>query len=237
MTLASVHRRSGGRANVVATIVGAWLAGTACAATPCDFRGLAVGDHATPQQIMAHFGITKYTTADPPQTQAEHDRAFSAELKRGAQVSLINAAEEKAWQEGAACREDFCRIPYGSVHVGEDPFPVQVGVFVAFDSTHKITAIDVSFDRLQWEEVLELLNTKYGDNWRKEETQDVTTDYETKKSQPDVVTVLTHRTAGTNHKTGDRCTINVKSRDIIWLHTTPPIYRSEMEIKLVSRNF
>ena len=138
---------------------------------------------------------------------------------------------------GSGCGHKHCRIRYGEVHVGEEPYSIPVGVYVFFDSASKITAIDVSYDKLQWDDVLELLNTKYGNNWRKEETQDTTTDYETKKSQLDVVTVLTLRNNGTNPKTGDKCTINTRSRDIIWLHTTPPIYRAEMEIRLVSKNF
>jgi hypothetical protein len=207
------------------------------AATPCDFKGLSVGDKANPEQIMKHFGIEKYTTADPPQTEAEREATSKAFLKRSEQVSMTNALQEAEWREGPACREHSCRITYGRVTVGESPYPIPVGVFVAFDATHKITAIDVSYDRGQWDEVLELLNTKYGDNWRKEETQDVTTDYETKKSQPDTLTVLTHRSPGTNPATGDKCTINTESRDFVWLHTTPPIYRAELEIRLVSKNF
>jgi len=190
---------------------------------------------------MAHFGIKKFIkNADDPspnQTKEQHQAAFNAQLKRAQQVSLTNAAEEKDWNEGSACGRTYCRIRYGDVQVGEEPYSIPVGVYAFFNTTGKITAIDVSYDKGQWDEVLEMLNTKYGNNWRKEEIQDVTTDYETKKSQPDMVTILTHRNNGTNPRTGERCTINTRSRDIIWLHTTPPIYRAEMEIKLISKNF
>ena len=109
--------------------------------------------------------------------------------------------------------------------------------FVAFDQTGKVTAIDVYYGKSDWDEVLSLLNTKYGNNWRKEEIQDVTTDYEHKKSELDTVTVLTHRTPGTNPETGDKCSIVTMSRDIVFLHTTPPAYRAVLEVKLISKNF
>ena len=43
------------------------------AVTPCDFKGLSVGDKATPQQIMTHFGITQYVknADDPPPNQTK----------------------------------------------------------------------------------------------------------------------------------------------------------------------
>jgi hypothetical protein len=212
------------------------------AATPCDFKGLSVGDKATPQQIMTHFGTTKYIKNgdDSPtttQTKEQKEAVFNARMKRAQKVSMINEAEEEEEKAGPACGHTYCRIPYHYVHVGEEPYSIPVGVYVSFDSTGKVTAIDVSYDKIQWDDVLELLNTKYGENWRREDTQDVTTDYETKKSEPETVTVLTHRNNGTNPKTGDKCVINTRSRDIIWLHTTPPIHRAVMEIRLVSKNF
>ena len=202
------------------------------AAPPCDFKGISVGDHFTPQQIMAHFGITKYKDADLPKSKDQ----FNAQLERAKVVGLMNAAEEEDWNEGPSCGKTHCRIPYG-VTVGEEPFPVHVGVFVSFNLKGKITAIDINYDKSDWDEVLQMLNTKYGNDWRKDELVDVVTDYQTKKSETTTVTVLTHRNRGINQKTGDKCTINTTSQDIIFLHTTPPAYRAEMEIKLISKNF
>jgi hypothetical protein len=211
--------------------------GAVNAATPCDFKGLSVGDKATPQQIMRQFGITKYTTADPPQTDAQKKAAFDAQMKRAKEVSIMNAAEEQESEEGPACRENYCRLPYGYVTVGNEPHPIYVGAFVSFDSTGRVTEIDVTYDKSLWDEVLQLLNLKFDDNWQREDTQDVTTDYQTKKHERDTVTVLTHRTQGTNPKTRDKCAITATSRDIVWLHSMPPIYRAELVIKLISKNF
>jgi len=204
----------------------------ASAATPCDFKGLSVGDRATPQQIMQRFGVTKYADSDTPLTPDQ----LKARLERAKEVSLINALEEEEWKQGPACDKTSCRIPYG-ITVGEGPFPINVGVFIAFDKTEKITAIDLSYSKSDWDDVLQLLNTKYGNNWRKDETEEVTTDYKNKKSELDTVTVLTHRNLGTNPKTGDKCSIIAMSRDVVFLHTTPPAYKAVLEIRIISKNF
>jgi hypothetical protein len=204
------------------------------AVTPCDFKGLSVGDKATPQQIMSHFGIAKYSVdADRPTNSA----AEEAQLRRAEKVGSMNAVEEEEWKAGPACREEYCRIPYG-VSVGEEPLPIPVGVAVFINpSTHQVTAIDVTYDTVQWDEVLELLNTKYGDNWREEDKQGVVMNYEDKKSFPIVVKVLTHRSAGINPTTRTTCSIAATSSDLVFMHTTPPVIRAVLEIKLISRNF
>ena len=119
------------------------------AATPCDFKGLSIGDTATPQQIMAHFGITKFMkNADDPspnQIKEQHQAAFNAQLKRAQQVSLTNAAEKKDWNEGSACGRTFCRIKYGDAQVGEEPYSIPVGVYAFFNTNGKITAIDIIY--------------------------------------------------------------------------------------------
>jgi len=216
------------------------LAGSASAATPCDFKGLAVGDHASPQAIMAALGVTKYedqVAAKAAETKAEHDKAFAARMKRADEVGIMNATEESEFHDGPACDDSSCRIPYGTVTVGEQPFLITVEVFVAFDQTQKITAIDVKYSGSDWDEVLEMMNKKYGPGWQKEVIDDVTTNFATKKSYADPTTLLKHVPDGQNLKTGDSCTITAKSRDLVFEHSMPPLLRSVLEIKLVSTNF
>lgn len=186
---------------------------------------------------MKHFGVEKYKTSDEQQTQAQRNAAFDAYTKRAEKVGPMNAIEEEKLNTGPACEWNHCRVPYGVV-VGNSSFPARVAVFISFhkeDGT--IEAIDVSYDRDEWDDVLAMLNTKYGDDWRVEEVQDATTDYETKKAELVTVTVLTHRTLGINSKTGDKCSIRAVSRDKAFVHSTPPFNRAELEIKLVSKNF
>jgi hypothetical protein len=204
------------------------------ATTPCDFKGLSVGDKATPQQIMKHFGVDKFLDADA--TQAKNKADFDSNLKRAETVGLMNASEEADWHMGPACGYNYCRIPYG-VSVGSGAFPIPVGVFVSFDKAGTIEAIDVSYSYSQWNDVLELLNTKYGDNWRSEVTNEVVTNLETKKSEQLSMTEILHRTPGTNPKTGDKCTLHATSLDLVFTHSMAPLYRASLEIKLVSKNF
>lgn len=206
------------------------------AAPPCDFKGLSVGDKATPKQIMKRFGFDKYKDADEAQKIAHGDVAYQAYLKRAEKVGLINAADEQDFHLGPACGRNYCRIPFG-VTVGIESFPIRVGLFIAFDKGGTIEAIDVSYDSLDWGAVLTLLNTKFGDDWRVEETPDITTDLETKKSEQVTVIVLTHKTFGINAKTGDKCSISTTSRDMVYRHSMPPFNRAELEIKLISKNF
>src|ERR1700692_1848773 len=111
---------------IVACIV---FVGTVRAAPPCDFKGLSVGDKATPQQIMKHFGVDKYKDSDEEQKTAHGAAAYEKYLERAKKVGLNNAAEEQAFQVGPACGWNHCRIPFG-VTVGNRSFPIRVGVFV-----------------------------------------------------------------------------------------------------------
>ena len=211
---------------------------SAQAATPCDFKGLSVGDRATPEQIMKHFGVDKFADGAAYSKLSIEQRypIDKARLDRAKIVGLSNAAEEEHWKLGPACDYDSCRIPYG-VTVGSGTFPISVGVFVSFDKAGIIQSIDVSYDNSDWEEVMALLNTKYGNNWRTETGVQTLTDLETKKSELRDEVEITHRSLGTNSKTHDTCTLHGASLDMVFLHTTPPIYRSYFEIKLVSKNF
>jgi hypothetical protein len=52
-----------------------------------------------------------------------------------------------------------------------------------------------------------------------------------------VITVLTHREPGINRASGDACSIVATSNDRVVLHTTPPVIRAVLEIKLISKKF
>jgi len=134
---------------------------TVHAATPCDFKGLSVGDKATPTQIMKHFGIDKFVEdSDAEFTKQQKAPGYWEHVKK---VGLHNAAEEIFWRMGPSCNYNSCEIPFG-VTVGSGAFPISVGVFISFDKAGTIEAIDVTYDYLQWDEVMELLNTKYGNS-------------------------------------------------------------------------
>jgi hypothetical protein len=217
---------------------------SASAETPCDFKGLSVGDRATPQQIMQHFGIHKFTDEDITKMSAADLAKWSARsraksdafFKRIGQVGMKNALEEEYLSQGPTCDTGSCRISSG-VNVGNGPDAILVGVSVYFDNAGVVTAIEVSYSKDDWDAVLQLMNTKYGEEWASREYLDFTADPATNKSTLGPVTAIMHRTNGTNLRTGDGCTIKATSQDDMWRHTTPPVLRARLEIELVSKNF
>lgn len=215
-------------------VLGATYSTTLLADTPCDFKGLAVGDSATPQQIMAHYGITKFRV-EKEQEQLS-DAEFNEKMDRAKKTSIVNAQEEDDWKKGAICDKDFCRIPYG-VTIGNDPYPTNVQLFLGFNSKGVITEIDVSFDHDAWEEVLAILNNKYGDNWRVETSDLGTYDFVQRSSLVVSQISLTHKNPGRNVKTGDACSIFANAYDAWYVHSIEPRYRANVIIRLISRNF
>jgi len=194
---------------------------------------LSVGDKATPAQIMKHFGVEKYNDSEAEWAKAQNAPDYWEHMEK---VGPSNAAEEIFWKMGPSCDKKSCEIPYG-VTVGSGASPIDVLVFISFDKTGTIELIDISFDSTQWDDVLALLNTKYGDGWRTEESPMMVGKYGAKESLEFTVTELRHRTPGTNSKTGDTCTLYARNIDKIWEHSTSPIYRGFLEIKRVSKNF
>jgi len=210
---------------------------SAYAATPCDFKGLSVGDKVSPQEIMRHYGIENFTIEDEqskrtPQTDAE----FKALTDRANEVNIINAQEEREWAKGPVCGSDYCRIPSG-VEVGNEPYPIPVQLFIGFDRHDIVTEIDITFDHDSWDDIILILNNKYGDSWKKETSELPTYDFQNKSSGSVTQIVLTHRNPGRNPKTGDACEIFANAYDTWFVHSMEPNYRANVVIKLISRNF
>jgi len=76
---------------------------------------------------------------------------------------LINEAEEENWHAALLATTTLAELITATSTLARSR--IRFGrVYVFFDLTDKITAIDISYDKSQWDEVLQLLNTKYGDN-------------------------------------------------------------------------
>jgi len=198
------------------------------AATPCDFKGVSVGDKATPTTLMAAFGI-KHFTMSPPGWKS--DRKLETAKKYG----IISAGEIEDWEIGASCNSDSCRIPFG-VSVGNDNTPVSV--FVSIPGG-QVREIDVQFSEAYWDILTPVLSKKYGDSWRVERDEGfVVTNLEDGKSITTERITMTHRNNGRNSKTKDVCTIRATNIDMIFRHHDPlGALHSELVIKLVSDNF
>ena len=66
----------------------------AMAGTPCDFKGVSVGDKMTPRQIMNALGVNEFKT-NPPKFPFEKAR------KLFDKYGIIPAGEIEDWQIGA----------------------------------------------------------------------------------------------------------------------------------------
>ena len=196
--------------------------------TPCDFKGVSVGDKMSAQQLMTAYGVAKYKMN--PKLPS-----FEESLPDIQKYGVLAAGEIRDWNVGPYCDDKLCTIPWG-VSIGNSDMPVSV--YVGFRS-EQITEIDVSFSQIYWDEILRLLDKKYGRNWKVERDADVVlTDLETKKRLVAERITLNHRSGGVNAKTRDTCQIWATNYDVIFYHhdALGP-FHSQFVIKLVSKNF
>jgi hypothetical protein len=147
---------------------------------------------------------------------------------------ITGASELEDWKIGPYCRDDYCRIPWG-VTVGNNDIPVS-----AFVSIHTgvITEIDVSFGAIYWDDVLPIIEKKYGSQWKFDQTDMVVTEYETKEHDILQRTVAENRRVGVNASTRDTCHMSATNIDIIFRHHDPlGSLHSIFVLKLDSKNF
>jgi len=177
------------------------------AETPCDFKGVSVGNKMAPAEIMAALGVTKYKT-NPPQSSFEEMIALAEKY------GTISAGELLDWKIGPYCKETSCLVPYG-IAVGNNNTPVHV--FIAFHEG-LITEIDVSFGEMYWDEMLPILDQKYGADWKVEREMVPITNYETKKPTIRESILLNHISNGVNRRTNGRCQIWAQNLDMVFEH-------------------
>jgi hypothetical protein len=148
-------------------ICGLILVNPSRAETPCDFKGISVGNKMTPDEIMATLGVTNYKTSPAK-------RFDKAAAEKYGTIPALELEEEEI---GPYCDHSSCRVPHG-VFVGNDNTPVNV--FISFHDL-LITEIDVSFSLSNWDEVVPILDQKYGADWKVERSEALISDYVTKK--------------------------------------------------------
>lgn len=200
------------------------------AETPCDFKGISVGNKMSQAELMAALGVTQYKMN--PARRSLSDQSMEIAVKK---YGLLAAGELEDWEIGPYCDETSCHIPYG-IRVGNnDGIPVKV--FISFHEG-LISGIDVSFSETSWDEMLPIFDQKYGADWNVERTDLPITNYETKEYNTVKRIVLEHGTNGTNRSTKDHCKIWATNFDIIFEHHDPlGAYQSLIEIQLISKNF
>src|SRR5882724_2601943 len=94
--------------NPVATLlVGAFVfASSSHAETPCDFKGVSVGDKMISAEVMTALGVTKYKVNPPPFSWKERHAVIE-------KYGVVAASELADWDIGPHCNDDSCVIPYG----------------------------------------------------------------------------------------------------------------------------
>jgi hypothetical protein len=208
-------------------LVGALLLASAShAATPCDFKGISVGNNMTPPEIMSMLGVSKYKM-NPTRPSFEEMKPLYDKY------GLLPAAEIEDWNIGPYCAETYCEAPYGIV-VGVD---TPASVHVAFHQG-LVTEIDVSYSETYWDDILPVLNQKYGADWDVEHDDMPITNIESNATSILPRITLNHATNGTNQSTKDRCQIQATNLDIVFEHHDAyGPYHSIFMIKLISKNF
>ena len=212
---------------ITALLCALLFASPVLAETPCDFKGISVGDRMSPGEIMSALGVTQYKT-NP--TRQSLDEQMPLLKKYG----IMAAGEIEDWKIGPYCADRICRIPYGVAVGNNNSIPVNVAI-----SFHEgqIVEILVSFSESHWDEMLPIFDQKYGADWRVDRKPIFITDYETKKSTEVQSVSLEHLAKGTNIKTNDRCTILATNFDMFFEHhdALGP-YHSRIVIQLISKN-
>jgi hypothetical protein len=174
---------------------------------PCDFKGIAIGDKLTREQVMERLGIKKFKL-DPPRTSLID---MDAELEK---YGITGAAEREDDKTGPYCREDYCNIPWG-LFVGDDKIAVKV--FVALKE-NVVYAIEISFNTIFWNDIWDILTRKYGQAWEIEKSPIGVMEIETKKVDTLDRVIVTHKFGGTNPSSKDTCSLSATNVDIVFRH-------------------
>ena len=112
-----------------------------------------------------------------------------------------------------------------------------VNVLISFHES-LITEIDVSFSATNWNEMLPILDQKYGADWKVDREYGPITNFETNKTTVREIISMNHITNGVNRRTNDRCQISATNIDMVFEHHDEyGPYHSVFVIKLISKNF
>jgi hypothetical protein len=216
-------------AKQVAVLLGVLLLSSpSLAETPCDFKGISVGNKMSPTELMSALGMTQFK--DNPSK-----RSFDQIMPLVKKYGLTAAGDLEDWEIGPYCNNTSCHVPYGIAVGNNNGVPVKVDI--AFQEG-LITEIVVSFSEVNWDEMGPIFDQKYGADWTIERYDMPITNYETKESLTVQRIVLQHVTKGTNLTTKDRCQIWATNFDIVFEHHDAfGPYHSELLIQLISKNF
>jgi hypothetical protein len=212
------------RRTLTAMALALWASTAQAQPTPCDFKGVSVGDRMGPAEIMNRLGITDY----------QMNPEININWENVERYGITGEAELREQWMKPFCTETDCRITRGMI-IGDH---IPAYAFVSFHDG-VVTEIDVSFNSLYWNDTLPILDEKYGANWKVVEHHDQPViNYQTKETHTTELIALEHANYGTNRKTGERCQILATSLDLVFEHRDLlGLYHAMITIKLLSKNF
>ena len=152
------------------------------------------------------------------------------------QYGLLGAANMTDEKIGPYCGDDNCRISTGIVTVGID---IPAKVFILFSKEqHKIQAIDVFVNSLNWDDLVPILYGKYGAQWIIEKSSMGIVGLKTKRSVSVEQITMIHNTGGSNIKTKDTCELSASKYNSVFEQVDSlGLNQSVFEIKIISKNF
>jgi len=211
-------------AKVIAGILLLFATPAYCAAAPCDFKGVSVGDKLAKKELMAKLGIKRFKINPDVSLvrSTENDER---------QYGYLVAQDMALLRVGPYCLGNMCFIPYG-VEI-QKKIPSFMQIIFAGD---RVTDIQVRFDPQYWQQVSPGLIQKYGLNsFLEEHSPYVTTDDTDKKPVTEYRTIIANKSGGANDKTGSRCELSATRYDGEFLKTHDPIesYRAILNIDFV----
>ena len=143
---------------IVALLIGSILfISPALAEAPCDFKGVSVGSKMSPAEIMSALGVT--------QIQDKVPLLFFRSMALAENTGSWRRPRSRKRTLGRICDDGACIVLTALALATPTTIPVKV--IVSFHDG-QITEIVVSFGTTFWDEMLPILEEKYGADWKVE---------------------------------------------------------------------
>lgn len=214
-------------ANICFFILSLVISLNALAKDQCDFKGVRIGDKVTPDELMKKLAVQKYTL-NPKFSGGLDNESRKLHDKYGP-----NSIEIEKDAIGPFCKNEFCEIP-NNQQIGNVP----VNLKFYFEKS-VLTAIKISFNSLNWDEIKKDLFRKYGNNWASEEMQMGIAPFdEPKKTMMVTRKILEYKSGGLNESNNAKCEVRATNYDIIFQHGNRlGAYHGVIDIEKMSDGF
>lgn len=194
----------------------------------CDFKGVRIGDKLSPSDLMKKLGVQKYTL-NPNFLDTLNIDKQKLQDKYGP-----NSIEIEYDAIGPFCKKDYCVIP-NNQKIGSVP----VNLIFYFENKNELTAINISFQSLRWDEIKKDLFRKYGNNWTTEKMHLGIAQFD-EPNKTLIVTreILEHKSGVKNLLNHAECEVRATNYDKIFQHGNRlGSYHGVVDIEKISNGF